>query len=163
MDGDIRNGITAFDGVDDVLAFGRFSEDGVFSVEVRGGAMGDEELGSVGVGSGVGHGEDAGLVVTTVGLALALELVAGASGAGASGAAALDHEVGDDAVKFQAVVVAAGGEAEEGGHGDGCVVRKEGEVDVALVGVDSNFDVVHVGERLAQILRVGSHLWGLTR
>lgn len=113
VDDDFLDKVAAFDGVDDVLSFGRFTEDGVLAVEVRGGAMSDEELGAVRVGAGVGHGEHAGLVVAAVCLALALELVAGVSGAGAEGAAALDHEIGDDAVEAQAVVEPAGGKVEE--------------------------------------------------
>jgi len=113
VDGDGLDEVTSFDGVDDVLSFGGLAKDGVFSVEVGSGKVGDEELGAVGVGSGVGHGEDAGLVVPTVGLALALEFVAGAAGAGAGRAAALDHEVGDHAVERQAVVEPARGEVEE--------------------------------------------------
>lgn len=41
----------------------------------------------------------------------------------------------------------------EGGHRDRCVVGKQGEVDVALVGLYCDFDVVHAGETLAQIRR----------
>lgn len=44
MDGDGLNVVAASDGVDDVLAFGYFTEDCVFSVEVRSRAVGDEEL-----------------------------------------------------------------------------------------------------------------------
>ena len=52
--------IALFDGIDDVLAIGDLAENRVFSVEVRGGAMGDEELRAVGAGSGVGHRKHAG-------------------------------------------------------------------------------------------------------
>ena len=44
VDGDPFDEITAFDAVDDVLPFGGFSEDGVFTVKVWGGAVSDEEL-----------------------------------------------------------------------------------------------------------------------
>ncbi len=113
MDDDFVDEVAAFDGVDDVLAFGGLSEDGVFSVEVGSGAMRDEELRAVGVGSGVGHGEHAGLVVTTVRLAFALEFVAGVTGSAALWATALDHEVRDDTVELKSVVKSAGGEVEE--------------------------------------------------
>lgn len=62
----------------------------------------DEELRPVGVGSGVGHGEDAGASVLQDEV-LVLELVAVdglATGAVAGGeVASLTHEVGDDAVE----------------------------------------------------------------
>ena len=89
----------------DVVAFDDFTEDGVLSGEPGGVRGGDEELAAVGVGAGVGHGELAG-VFEVVGGALGLvrELVAGAAHAGAFGVAALDHEVGDDAMEDGAVV-----------------------------------------------------------
>ena len=55
-------------------------------------------------GPGVGHGEGARAILWSVDLVL--ERVAGAAGAGAGGVAALDHEVGDDAVEDEAVVEA---------------------------------------------------------
>ena len=51
---------------------------------------------------------------------LVAEAVAWAAHSGSGWVAALDHEVLDDAVEFDAVVVASGGEVEEvgAGHGD---------------------------------------------
>lgn len=48
---------------DKFLSTGDFSEDDVFSVEPGGGDSGDEELGAIGVGSCVGHGEQEGFAV----------------------------------------------------------------------------------------------------
>ena len=64
------------------------------------------------------------------------ELVAGAAGAGALRAAALDHEVGDDAVERQAVVEALAGEADEVVHRVRRELRVEVGDDRAAVGVD---------------------------
>src|SRR5665213_2071130 len=90
---------------DDVVAFRDLAEDGVFAGEPAGVGDRDEELRTVGVGAGVGHGELAGfLEVLGGGLGFVRELVAGAAHAGAFGVAALDHEVGDDAVEDGAVV-----------------------------------------------------------
>jgi len=143
--------ITARNGVDHVLPFGHFAEDGVFSIEMWGGAMGYEELRTIGVGTGVGHGEDAGFVMTAMGLAFTLEFVTGITTAASIRATTLDHEVGNHPVKGQSVVKFARGEVEEGANGDGCVIGEEGEVDVALAGLHSNFDIVHVGDNLARI------------
>ena len=71
--------------------------------------MHDEELGASGVGGlGTGHGQNTALVTDVVLDAveeeLALDAVAGAAHAGALGAAALDHEAGNDPVEDQAVV-----------------------------------------------------------
>ena len=69
--------------------------------------VGHEELAAVGAGARVGHGEETGAVVLQAGGELVGELVAGAAHAGAGGIAALNHEVGDDAVEGDAVVEAA--------------------------------------------------------
>lgn len=60
MDGDGGDFVALFDGINDVLAVGDLAEDRVFVVEVRGGTVGDEELRTVGAGSGVGHRKHAG-------------------------------------------------------------------------------------------------------
>lgn len=60
VDGDGGDFVALFDGIDDVLAIGDLAEDRVFAVEVGGGAVGDEELRTVGAGAGVGHREHAG-------------------------------------------------------------------------------------------------------
>lgn len=65
------------------------------------------------------------------------ELVAWAAGAGALGAAALDHEICDDAVEVQAVVEAFVDEFNEVGDGLGGGVRVEFDLDVALAGFES--------------------------
>src|SRR6185437_473176 len=88
-----------------VVAFGDFAEDGVLAGEPAGVRNGDEELGAVGVGAGVGHGELAGLgEAVRRALGLVGELVAGAAHAGAFGVSALDHELRDDAVEDGAVI-----------------------------------------------------------
>ena len=71
----------------------------------------DEELAARGVGRlGTRHGENAALVLQVVLDAveheLALDAVAGAAHAGALGAAALNHEAGNDAVEDQTVIKA---------------------------------------------------------
>lgn len=105
MNGDGVDFVSSDNRVDDILSLGGLSKDGVLAVEVWSGEVRDEKLRAVGVGSGVGHGEDAGLVVATVGLAFALELVTGATRAGAGRATALDHEVRNDAVEVESIVI----------------------------------------------------------
>lgn len=115
----------------------------MFAVEPRGGDVGDEELAAVRARAGVGHGEDAGFAVAEGFVELVRELVAGTAGAVAARIAALDHEVGDDAVKGQAVVVAAFGEVEEIGGGHGNLGGVDDALDVALVGLHHD---AHVGD-----------------
>ena len=69
----------------------------------------DEELAARGVGGGgTRHAENAPLVLQVVLDAvekeLALDAVAGAAHAGALGAAALNHEAGDDSVEDQTII-----------------------------------------------------------
>src|SRR3954470_6652605 len=88
------------------------AEHGVLAVEPRRGVgRDDEELRAVRVRARVGHRERAAddLVVVE----LVLERVAGAACAGPLRAAALDHEVGDDAVKDEPVVEPLGCELAE--------------------------------------------------
>jgi len=56
-------GTLSLDLPDEVLSLGDLTEDNVLAVQPRGNDGSDEELGSVGVGSSVGHGEQEGLVV----------------------------------------------------------------------------------------------------
>ncbi|TFB00711.1 hypothetical protein CCMA1212_007152 [Trichoderma ghanense] len=111
-------------------------KDGVLPVEPGRGRERDEELRPVGVWPRVGHAEDARAGVLERRVDLVLELVAvdgGAAAAGARRVAALDHEVGDDAVEYRGVVVAA---LDEGGKvlgRFGGVLCVELEGDVALL------------------------------
>jgi hypothetical protein len=75
--------------------------------------MGDEELASVRVRTGVGHGENARFVVPEIGRELVLEAIAGAARARALGATALDHEPADHPVECQVIVKAPFGKVRE--------------------------------------------------
>jgi len=63
VDRDGGDFISLCDFIDHVLAGDHLAEDGMFSVKVWSGKVGDEELAAVGVWSGVGHGKDAGFIV----------------------------------------------------------------------------------------------------
>ncbi len=66
--------------------------------------MGDEELTAVGIRAGIGHGQDSRPVVPQILDEFVLEPVTRSPGARTIGAAALDHEILDDPMKFQIVV-----------------------------------------------------------
>lgn len=86
----------------------------------------DKELRAIGVGTGVGHAQDAGGGVRElrhdfVGESAVVAAVdGGAAAAGAGGVAGLDHEVADDAVAGDGVVEACCG---EGGEVVACLGR----------------------------------------
>ena len=135
---------------DDVLAFDNFAEDGVVAGKPGSGANGDEELASVGAGTAVGHGELAGLVeLVRRALGFVAEAVAWPAHAGAGGIAALDHEVGNDAVEDGSVeelvigldvgcgvgpLLGAFGEFDEVLDGDGGIGLEETDGDLAFGG-----------------------------
>lgn len=103
-------GSLPLNGLDNVKTLGDLTEHDVLSIEPRGDDGGDEELGAVGVWSGVGHGQESGLGV------LQLEVLVGKLGA-VDGLAAgtiaggevttLQHEVGDDSVEAGSLVAEA--------------------------------------------------------
>ena len=85
-------------------------------IQMRRGRQSDEELTPIRAWPTVRHGEDALLGVTERVVEFVLELAAEdglAAEAGAGGVAALDHEVGDDAVEDDVVIFAGVGEAGE--------------------------------------------------
>mmetsp|Transcript_66570 Transcript_66570/g.177303 ORF Transcript_66570/g.177303 Transcript_66570/m.177303 type:complete len:216 (+) Transcript_66570:3-650(+) len=96
------------DGLDNAVPLGDLPEDHVLAVQMRGLRRAEEELRAIGVGAAVCHGKDA-----LAGVLQAEVLVAelGAVDALAAGAvtarevAALNHEVGDDAMELAALVV----------------------------------------------------------
>src|SRR5277367_1423335 len=107
--------IALFDGIHHVLVGLTFylSEDGMLAVEPIGYDMRDEELRAVGIRPGVGHRECAGLMFARIVSRFIAEAIAGAAAAGAGGVAALDHEIGDDAVEFHAVIKFVTGQEDE--------------------------------------------------
>ena len=85
----------------------------------------DEELAAGGVGrGGTSHAQHAPLVLEvilhTVEEELALDAVAGTAHAGSFGAAALNHEAGDNPVENQAVVIVVIAQVDEIGNALGC-------------------------------------------
>ena len=105
----IAVGFHCGNGIDHIHAGGHLAKGGILIIQMLGVLVHDEELGACGVGGGgTGHAENAPLVLLVVLDAveeeLAFDAVAGAAHAGSLGAAALDHEAGDDAVEDQTVI-----------------------------------------------------------
>jgi len=100
--GGAAGGTVGLDLLDDVHTLNDLAEDDVLAIQPGGLLSADEELGSVGVGTGVGHGEDTGAGVLQ-GEVLVLELLAvdGLTTGTVAGSevTTLEHELGDDAVE----------------------------------------------------------------
>src|SRR5271157_50300 len=133
--------------LDYVVALDHFAKHAVFIVEVRGGGRGDKELAAVGIGSGIGHGEDAGLGVLEIGMELVGEFVAGTAASGAFRVATLNHEIGNDPMENGAVVkgltrLGATGEIHEIGDGAGGLVSEQLHFEGAGSGIEGGKDLV---------------------
>ena len=105
----IAVGLDGGDGVHHVHTGGYLAEGGILTVQMLGVGVHDEELAARGVGGGgTRHAENAPLVLQivldTVEKELTLNAVAGAAHAGALGAAALNHEAGNDSVEDQTII-----------------------------------------------------------
>jgi hypothetical protein len=157
-DGDLGAGLSrvgslSLDGLDDVHSLDDLSEDDVLAVQPGGDNSGDEELGSVGVGSSVGRGQESGLGVLELEV-LVRELVSVdglSTGTVVAGeVSTLEHEVGDDTVESRGGVpetVHSGAELTEvaGSLGDYVVVELEDNASQgSIVLSDVEEDVGHV-------------------
>jgi hypothetical protein len=148
-------GASGLESLDDVqaLVVSDLAEDDVATIEPRGDNGGDEELGAVGVGASVGHGQQTGLVVlqleVLIGKLLAVDgLAAGTVTAGE--VTTLEHEVGDDSVERRALVakaLLAGAESTEvlSGLGDNIIEEVEGDAARLLLNGAGGLAVLHDG------------------
>src|SRR5256885_2442403 len=132
-----------------VLPLTHLSENGVDSIEVRLRRVTDEKLAAPRVLSGMRHGERPRHVFVDVFLRLALDRVARPAGADASlpglgvGIAALDHEVGDHAMKSGSIVEARVGELFEVGDRARHFVGEQLHLDATLAGLEYGLLVRH--------------------
>lgn len=103
-----RGGANLLDGLHDVLALGNLTENAMLAVEPVANDGGDKELGTVGVGTGVGHGKQVRPVVAEdevlISEFLAIDRFT-TSAVAAGEVTTLKHELGNDAVKGGTLVV----------------------------------------------------------
>lgn len=142
---DPRDLVALSDGIHDVLTVGHMTEDGVLVVEVGLRSMRDKKLATVGVWPCVGHRENTGAIVLQVGSKLILKPVAGTACPCPGGIAALDHEIGNDTVEGDAVIVPTLRQIEEIGHCHGHVATIERGLDISLVSFQDDVDIRHDG------------------
>ena len=134
-----RSFFHAFEGVDDIHAVDDFTEDGVVHVEPRSRDGCDEELAAVGAGACIGHGQKTRAVKGELADALILKVFApdGLPAAACAGRiATLDHELFNDAVEDDAVVVAVFRVCAEVLASEWCDIVEQLEFDAALSGFD---------------------------
>jgi glutathione peroxidase len=151
--------LTAFNGVDNVHALADGTEDGVISIEPRRRHCGEEKLGATGVSAGVRHGKNARFVVLESQCGrFARDLPAWATGScsarhGVFGVrtAALNHEIFNDTVKVETVVVAHVHQFHEVGYGVWCVSVKEVDGDVAGAGFHEDLHDMTIKRHLKRI------------
>jgi hypothetical protein len=148
-------GASSLKSLDDVhgLLVSDLTENDVASVEPRGDDSGDEELGAVGVGAGVGHGQQTGLVVlkgeVLIGELLAVDGLA-TSAVATGEVTTLEHELGDDTVERRALVteaLLASAESTEvlGGLGDDIVEEVEVNAAGLLLNSSGSLATLHDG------------------
>src|SRR3989440_9303129 len=112
LNGDRRHDVAGRDLEHDVHAALNVAEQVVKLLQLLGVVNGaDEKLAAIGVGARIGHRHRPGRVLA--GHRLVVELVAGPARAVALGVAALNHEVGLDPVKLEAVVELVAGQEDE--------------------------------------------------
>src|SRR5208282_774788 len=145
--GHARDLLHQFDGGCVALA-----EDGIAAIEAGVRNLSDEELRTVGIGSGVGVGETPGAIELDRWRSLILEFVAGIAGASANRVATLNHELRNHAMEDGAVierntgllgasdgagpVFGAAGKADEILDSNRGYLRKQGAVQVTGRSVD---------------------------
>ena len=128
------------------------TEQGVSAVQAGIRNLGNEELGAVGAGTGVGIGQASGAVELHGRRGFVLELKTNVAAPAAGGISTLNHEIRNHAVEDGAVVerdavllsvrdgigpvFGALGEADEIGDSDGSNVRKQGASELARGGLD---------------------------
>lgn len=140
---DSVNRVALRDRIDNTLAFVDFAEHSVLSVQPRSRDVGHEKLAAVGARTGVCHRKNSRTGVFEIRMNLVLELVARTAGTRASRVAALNHEVRDDAVKSESVVIALGGEVEVVGAGNRRFAREERCLNITFGCLQLDANIVH--------------------
>ena len=137
---------TSFNGLDNIHAFRHFAKDSVVSIQPWCRYGGEEKLGAACVTSCVGHGEDSWFVMLeSESRWLTGDLPARSAGSGATmhgvlgkRAATLNHEVFNDTVEVETIVMPHVDELHEVGHGIGGAAVKEVNRYVSSTGFHEN-------------------------
>ena len=107
----------------------------MFAIQMGLWTMSDKELAAVGIGAGIRHGEGTGLMFPVV--SFIRKAVSRIATPGPGGVAALDHEVGDNAVESGIVIVAVFNQKDKIIHRFGSIGGEEFQYQIAAVGFQS--------------------------
>ena len=134
---------------------------------MRRGGHGDEKLAAVSAGAGVSHRQQAGAAESQGRVKLIRKPIARPAAAGAVGIAALNHKVGNDPVKDDAVIEPLPGQKDKVVDGAGGLGGEQFHRHIAVIGADGSR--VFLGRLQNQVGRVrvllGGHSssWGQFR
>ena len=101
--------------------------------------MGDEKLAAVSVGSGICHRKYAGFMFQRIACSFIFEFITGAAAATSGRIAALNHEITDHAMEFDAVIKSLAGEEYKVIHRLGSMLSIQFNLDQAAVGLHGEF------------------------
>lgn len=149
-DFDGRNRVASANRIHDFQSLGDFAKDGVFTIEMRRRAVRNEELAAIGRWSAIRHGKNAGFRMFERGSKFIDKRIARAARAGAVGIAALDHEIGNDAMELQSIVITPGRQVQKICDRDRGLISEKGEMNVAFVRFEEDSDVCHGSGRIPQ-------------
>ena len=148
---DVSDLVACSDCIHHILSLGYFTKHCVFAVEPWSRDVCDKELAAVCVRTSVSHGKNSWLRVLEPGNDFIFKAIAWATSTGCCWITALDHEVFDNTVEGDAVVVVALGQVQEIGGGKRSLGCEDGSVDVTFGSFDDDANVSHF---------IGSHCRG---
>lgn len=153
VDRQFINFIALLDAVHHILSTDNFAENCVMAIQMRLWRVGDEELRTVGSRAGVGHGKRSRFVAIGIAFEFIGKLISWTAGSGSGWVAALDHEVGNDAVKYDAVIKPFASQEHKIVHGLRRVVGEQRAFNGATGGIKSGSVILaRLGDLLGRVV-----------
>ena len=128
--------IFLFNFIDNFQAFNDFSKNSMLTVQMRGGAVCDEKLASVGSGTCVGHRKNSGAVMPTFQCTFIIKFISGAPGSGSLRTTALDHKIGNYTMEIKSVIIPFFDQRNHVGHRVWSIIFKHFNCHIAAIGLD---------------------------
>ena len=129
--------VTILEGSDHLLTTGDLAKNSMFAIEMGLGGVTDEELGTIGIGTGIGHTQATGFVdLPGITPSLVFKAVAGSAPTITPRAAPLGHKSGNDPMEGQTIVKVITSQKNEVVDRFGDIRGKQIELNVSLLGFD---------------------------